>query len=214
MPQLDFYSTLRDNKDIVSYILSLGLSIAPDISYAHPATVFVRDLSDFCKLRLKATQFFLVDVARQVSPLEMFEIASGFESGKYAVRQRHGGPYLRLSLTHERVIDGCTEVGAGSLSYYATFVNTDSGKQEKMPQYIRQYFRSIAAKIKHSGHVVVFECLDGGDRAFHLLPDVMEELSKGARLAGTFFEGLKVKGLDEYPKALGSRRQLPIGFGR
>lgn len=212
MPDVEFYAETQDDEELVRFYLELGFIIVPDITYETPCPMIIKDWTGYETLRAFSGLFFLLDSECQISPLKLFQIGgANWNTGKYAIYQRQGGPALKYVRTppHER--DGIRRICSGLLSYYPTYKNTLTGHYEKVPQTLRNKYRRIAKRIRQISHPVEFECIGGGVRQFRILPHALKALELGAKLAGTIFNGFAVRGLEQYPEALETPQPLPSG---
>ena len=175
MPQTDFFLECDDAERVVQYIFSRGGRLVPDFNDQATPTVIhdVVTFKQFGEQRL----FFIQFDAYTRCPLELHRIEGGYYEGKYSVTQRWGGPTIDLYLPPPGVKDGVRWLRDGGISYYATYRNTVSGCDERVPEELRRIYRDIVKEIKAGARPV-----EGKHRKYWIGPAAYRSLRAGSKL--------------------------------
>jgi hypothetical protein len=193
VPEIDFFAECEDEYGIVRRLFDRGFQLVPDLTYDTPVVLEAHDWDAYCSLRPGATHFFLMSDDTTRSPLVTYQIpGSGWNAGKYAIRQRHGGPSLSMSLYQPYDQDGIQWLPTCSISFYATYRNSFTGEDEKTPESLKMKYRDIAKYIRTNAKLVEQACIDGGTRKYWIMGHAQAAIRNGARLGVRGLEDLQL----------------------
>jgi hypothetical protein len=192
MPETEFFAANADEEGLVQFLIDLGFQFIPDLTYEGPDFLQFRDSNSYRVNRAVTTHFFLLHDQTLLSPIVMFQIGgTGWNAGKYAIRQRQGGPTLSFSCCSSYDENGVSWIPTSSIGYYATYRNADTGRQERIPKLLRSKYHQIVDYIKQHGSPIEQECIGGAVRRYWLLNHARQALIEGSRLAVQGLENLK-----------------------
>jgi hypothetical protein len=99
MPEIKFYITDDERKELFDFISSNDGRFIPDLIYDTSEFYNIKNGEELIKcIYEKAASFFLISPAFQIEPLVIHQFAQKYEriKGKYGIDQRTGGPYISL----------------------------------------------------------------------------------------------------------------------
>ena len=128
MPEVSIFFDREDERRLVTRILSLGARFVPDLNYDAPQYSDIRDLASYTIARRDARHFFVLFDCYDECPFEMCVISGGYYGGKFAIRQRVGGPAIDIAGCVQYVKEGVAWISGGSYGYFTTYRNTVTGE--------------------------------------------------------------------------------------
>jgi hypothetical protein len=175
MPQTDFFLDVADEERIVNFIFGLGGWIVPGFNDDDtPARIC--DWETYTRCKYGKLCFILFD-AYSECPLELFRVQDGHYKGKYAVRQRVGGPTIDLFSPGPYERDGTRWLPDGMIGYHNTYMNTVTQEMESVPTSLIDMYRTIVNEIKRDGYLV-----KGQSRKYWLANQAYLSVKAGSRL--------------------------------
>lgn len=203
MPETEFFANAQDEEAIVARLFELEFTLIPDIAHATTEMTFIREFHAYVGARSRTSLFFAINRNIIRSPLNVIQIpGSGWNGGKYAIRQREGGPSLFFTCFRNADRKQVLEIGAGSIGYYATYKNTANSKQERPPSNLIVLYRNIRGLIQEQGHLIRFEGIRSSLRDYWILPQALESLRNGATLPISLAGVKKVHGIEGFSGAI------------
>ena len=147
MPELGLFLSWRDIEEFVEFVLQEGGALVPDLEYESDQYVVIRDSQSFGQLRRETSLFFILNDSYFLSPFEIRRIT---KRGKvvFYILQRSGGPTIDLFTGGDFRRSHQHLVGPSSLGYHPTYWNTTTHRNEKSPDSLIIFYKSLVRQIK------------------------------------------------------------------
>jgi hypothetical protein len=146
--QCDFFMADADEDRLVRWVFSREAVLVPDLDYSTPHYQELRNADTFIDLRSRTNLFFVLHSSFYRRPLELRRYSVGPKAGGYYLMQRNGGPALSLFFPTIYTKEEARYLPAGMVSYFPTFWDPEREENEKTPQELVCFYRSLIAAIK------------------------------------------------------------------
>lgn len=184
MPELGLYLSWKDIVEFVEFALREGAALVPHLHYDRPQYVTLENGTSFDEFRSKTSLFFIVKSSYLVSPLEIDSFVKK-EKKLFFIVQRSGGPTIDFSFRTEFRESGRLFIGPSSLGHHPTYWNTTTCRNEKPPDSLVTFYKSLVKEIKKGA-----KRIRPGVSAYWVGRHAQELVRQGAKLVG--FEKKKI----------------------
>lgn len=174
MPEVSIFFDGEDEQRLVTFILSLGARLVPDSRYERDSYEYITDWSAYEAVR-KERMFFILFNCYDECPLQMHLIDGGYYAGRYAIRQRTGGPTIDLLTCVQYIKDGKHWVSGGGYSYFKTYKNTITGEYEQTPETLVKRYKEILKELKRGATTIQ----GNSGRKYVIGPHTYQQLKDG-----------------------------------
>ncbi len=129
MPEISFYITDDERKDLFDIVRSKQATFVSDILYDKPQIMEIQNSEELIDRinRKEETTYFVVLPIFQIEPLLMKQFEENYEriKGKYYIMQRTGGPCIRISFYLGFADDAYIKYKRTDIDYYARYLHYD-----------------------------------------------------------------------------------------
>lgn len=171
MADFNFYINDNERAELISFIISMGGKIIPDLRYPTNDYLICFSTDDYLKvLENGDCKFFVLDDRFSSEPI----INSKNRFSKepfYSIEQRKGGPYIDLIFYLGSSQDAAIPYKRSYISYYEKFIHYDSSTEFKAPDSLKAYYRIIIQFIKSK-----CKAIKKGGKTFWLSEKVIKEI--------------------------------------
>lgn len=177
MPELDCFLGRKEQFDLAAYFLKEGAVLVPSKHYETSKYEEINNEAQFqCARDEGITLFFVISDIFYKSPLEMRAVPN---SDNYFIPQRNGGPTIDFSCGPITTKEGIKYIGPSFISYYPSYWNTLSQKNELPPEQLKLFYGNATRYLRKIGSRIKTE-----KRAYLVGDDAWKLHEQGAKFIG------------------------------
>jgi hypothetical protein len=153
MAQLDFYLNGNDKNSLVSYVLSEGGYLVPDINYNGPKFNVIDNLEDY-QLHVNQNRLlFILHNSYSKQSLTWRKIQKENKT-VYYIPQRVGGPTIDFYSPGLIEKDGQHYIGPGNVSHYPSYFDTALNSYLSVSEELKLFYKRLISQIKKNSYAI------------------------------------------------------------
>ncbi|HTF21331.1 MAG TPA: hypothetical protein VK658_24810 [Chryseolinea sp.] len=185
MPELSFYLDTEDKINLVSFVFAQNGYLIPALQYSEPKHSIVDSTDKYLSFVDQSVLFFIVHESFFDEPLTWSSFTKGGRELFY-MPQRIGGPTIDFLSPGAIHADGMRVVGQGSISYYPTFMSSETAQNVRAPKAQDTFYKKLMSLVKDGGI-----SLKLSKRIFWIGNKTLAQVRNGTKLMNVSDETLK-----------------------
>jgi hypothetical protein len=150
MPEMDFYITDDERKELLDFVIEKDGFFIPDSIYKEQKIAYLNDSNELmCIINSKPPLFFIVSPLFQIEPIPIIKNRYFTEEDRFTLRQREGGPYINIGFYRGFADDAPIKYKSTTFFYYTRYLHFDSYVDEfPASEELKEYFKMMVKFLK------------------------------------------------------------------